>query len=222
MATVSVPAEERVDVPAEQRFLLRGVDWQTYQALSRALTGRHLRLTYDHGNLELMTISRLHGTCSRLLGRLIFVLAEEFGLPISSCGDMTCDRQDLDRGVEPDESFYLANEPLMRAKQEIDLTTDPPPDLIVEIDISRSSRNRLAIYAAMRVPEVWQFDGETLRVHRRGPDGQYQISGASSHFPRVPIQGLADFLRRRTQMDEVSLVQSFRVWVREQLHPHGT
>src|SRR5947209_2577101 len=85
MATVSAPSRE-----PEQRFLLRGVDWKTYRAVSEALTGRHLRLTYDRGNLELMTISSTHGNCSRLIGRLIFVLAEEFGLPIHSFGDMTC------------------------------------------------------------------------------------------------------------------------------------
>ena len=201
--------------------MLGAVDWETYQAISRALTGRHLRLTYDRGNLELMTISGNHGTCSRLLGRLIFVLAEEFSLPIRSCGDMTCDREDLERGVEPDESFYLANEPLVRDKEDVDLTTDPPPDLVVEIDISRSSRRRLAIYAAMRVPEVWQYDGETLRVYLLGPDGQYQVCEGSRHFPGLPIAQLADFMRRRTEMDEVSLVRLFRQWVREQQNQTG-
>jgi Uma2 family endonuclease len=218
MDTVCVPADQP---PPEQRLLLRGVDWETYQAISRALTGRHLRLTYDRENLELMTISGIRGRCSRLLGRLIFVLAEEFDLPIRSCGDMTCDREDLERGVEPDESFYLANEPLLRDKAEVDLTTDPPPDLMVEIDISRSSRRRLGIYAAMKVPEVWQFDGETVRVHQLGPDGQYQVSEYSRHFPALLIAGLADFIRRRTEMDEVSLVRLFRQWVREQRKPTG-
>jgi Uma2 family endonuclease len=217
MATVSPPIEEAAQAPSEQRFLLRAVDWKTYRAISRALEGRHLRLTYDRGNLEFMTISSTHGNYSRLLGRLIFVLAEEYGLPISSFGDMTCDREDLDRGAEPDECFYLENEPRIRGREEIDLTTDPPPELIVEIDISRSSRNRLSIYAAMGVPEVWQFNGETLRVHQRGADGQYAVSDHSRHFPSLPVGELSAFLHRRTQMDEVSLVRSFRAWVRDHL-----
>jgi Uma2 family endonuclease len=217
MATVCASSEERATTPSEQRFLLRAVDWRTYRAVSEALKGRHLRFTYDRGNLEFMTISRTHGNYSRLLGRLIFVLAEEFGLPIRSLGDMTCDREDLDRGVEPDECFYLVNEPRIREKEEIDLTTDPPPDLVVEIDISRSSRNRLGIYAAMGVPEVWQFDGEVLRVQQREAGEHYTVSNRSRYFPSLPVAELAGFLHRRTQMDEVSLVRAFRTWVRGQL-----
>lgn len=220
MATATLPDEEVVDIPAEQRFLLRDIDWGTYRAISNALHGRHFRLTYDRGNLELMTISRTHGGCSRLLVLLVFVLAEEFELTISNCGDMTCDREDLDRGVEPDESFYLANEPLVRGKAEIDLTVDPPPDLVGEIDISRSSRNRLSIYAAMQVPEVWRYDGNALQVLHL-MNGQYQPSDRSRSFPGLPILELATFLNRRAEMDEIALVRSFREWVRGQIGQKG-
>jgi Uma2 family endonuclease len=168
MVTATTPLDELASSPGEQRFLLRNIDWHTYRTISEALRGRHLRFTYDRGNLEFRTVSGSRGNYARLLGRLVFVLVEEFGLPISSCGDMTCDREDLERGVEPDDSFYLTNEPLVRGKEEIDLTSDPPPDLSVEIDISRSSRNRLGIYEAIRVPEVWQFDGENLRIWQLG------------------------------------------------------
>ena len=125
--------------------------------------------------------------------------------------------EELDRGVEPDESFYLTNEPLVRDKEEIDLRSDPPPDLMLEIDITRSSRDRMGIYAAMRVPEVWQYDGESLCVWRLGADRRYTVSDTSQYFPPLPIQELAVFLQRRTQMDEVSLVRSFRAWVRDQI-----
>jgi Uma2 family endonuclease len=216
MASVSAPSQEQPVAP-EQRFLLRAIDWQTYRTISEALKGRHLRLTYDQGNLELMTISGTHGNCSRLLGRFVFVLAEEFGLTVRSFGDMTCESEELDRGVEPDESFYLTNEAAVRDKEEIDLATDPPPDLMLEIDIRRSSRTRMAIYAAMRVPGVWQFDGETVHVWRLDADGKYVSSATSQYFPGLLIAELAAFLQRRTQMDEVSLVRSFRTWVREQL-----
>src|SRR5262249_38374776 len=146
-------------VPEEQRFRLGAVDWTTYRKISDALTGRHVRVTYDRGNLELMTISSKHGSCSRLSARLVQVLTEECGLPIYSCGDMTCDREDLDRGLEPDEGFYIENASRVRNKEQIDLTVDPPPDLAVEVDISRSSKSRLPVYAALRLPEVWRYDG---------------------------------------------------------------
>src|SRR5438105_741851 len=124
MSTVPSPPREQGLPPEPQRFLLRAVDWGTYRSISDALKGRHLHLTYDRGNLELRTISGTHGNCSRLLGRFVFVLAEEFKLPVRSFGDMTCESEELDRGVEPDESFYITNEPRVREKEEIDLAID--------------------------------------------------------------------------------------------------
>jgi Uma2 family endonuclease len=217
MATIAEPLEKRCREPAEQRFLLGGIEWSAYRAISDALTGRHLRLAYDRGNLELMTTSWAHGNLGRLTGRFIFVLAEEFNLSIRSFGDVTCDREDLERGVEPDESFYLTNEPLIREKVEIDLQTDPPPDLIVEVEISRSSKMRQGIYAAIKVPEIWLVNGESVRFLQLGPDGQYTLSDRSLYFPTLPLQELANFLKQRTQMDEVSLVRAFRAWVREEI-----
>ncbi len=197
--------------------MLRAVDWETYRAISTALKGRHLRLTYDRGTLEFMTISPRHGNFSWLLGRLIVTLTEELGLPIRGFSDMTCDREDLERGAEPDECFYLENEPKIRDKDEIDLQSDPPPDLVVEIDISRSSLRRLGIYEALRVPEVWRYDGEILQVRRLNAQGEYQVVEQSGHFPRIPIGELAGFLARRNQTDENSLVREFRAWVRQQM-----
>lgn len=216
MVSVAAPPEDRAS-SSEQRFLLRAVDWQTYRAVSEALGERHVRLTFDRGNLEFMTISYIHARLSRLLGRFIGVLTEELGLSLASAGDMTCDREDLERGLEPDECFYIENEPAIRDKDEIDLRTDPPPDLAIEIDISRSSRNRLTIYEALNIPEVWCFDGEMLRVYRRASDGTYSWTDRSGHFPFLPLHEVARFLKQRTDQDENSLVQAFRAWVRGQI-----
>lgn len=213
MATTSEPAT----LPPEQRFLLRGVDWQTYRKISEALTGRHVRLTYDRGNLELMTISSTHGNLSRLLVRFVGVLTEELELPLKSVGDMTCDREDLERGIEPDEGFYIESEALVREKQQIDLAVDPPPDLAVEIDLSRSPKSRMGIYSAIRVPEVWRYDGEMLQIHHLQADGTYQVVDCSPHFPFVRGADLVRFLNLRTQMDENALIRRFRDWVREQI-----
>jgi Uma2 family endonuclease len=201
----------------EQCFLLRGVDWSDYRKISEAFNGRHLRLTYDRGNLEFMTISSIHGRFSRLLVRLVGALTEELGLSLCSCGDMTCDREDLQRGLEPDECFYIANEPLVREKEKIDLATDPPPDLAVEVEITRSSRNRLGIYAALGVPEVWRFDGETLTIHQRMPNGQYAVTERSPQFHFLSATELGKFLHLHTRLDENALVRSFREWVQEQI-----
>jgi Uma2 family endonuclease len=211
------PPPVATEVADEQRLLLRGIDWQSYRAAREAFKELHLRMIYDRGNLELMTISRSHSRFSRLLGRLIAVLTEEFGLPILSCGDMTCDREDLDRAFEADESFYIQNAHRVRPLGEIDLTVEPPPDLIVEIEISRTARNRMDIYAALRVPEVWRFDGTNLTVYLLQSNGAYAVASRSAAFPSIPVRDIARFLLDQTHPDENSLVHAFRLWVREQI-----
>jgi Uma2 family endonuclease len=206
-----------VQSPAEQRFVLRNVDWQRYVAISDAIGEVHVRVTYDRGNLELMTVSHGHERWGKLLDRFFAVLVEELSMPCQSGGSTTFRREDLERGIEPDDCYYLDNEPLVRDKDEIDLTIDPPPDLAFEIDISRSSLNRMGIYAAIRVPEVWRFDSEVLRVYHLTDEGRYVEVDRSRYFPFLSLRDLEAFLHRRGEMDETSLIKTFRLWVRDQM-----
>jgi Uma2 family endonuclease len=213
-------ATSTTDIPEAitgQRLVLRGVAWEEYRSIAGALSGRHVRLTFDRGTLEFMTISPLHGHLSRLLARMIFVLTEELGLPVKSFGDMTCDREDLERGLEPDECFYITHEPEVRHKEHLDLSSDPPPDLAVEIDVTHSPRNRLGIYAALGVKEVWRFHNEVLTAQCLDEAGEYQSVETSHHFPGLKIADVLAFLNRRNETDENSLLREFREWVREHL-----
>jgi len=214
MSTATPTTTAGFDHPEEQRFVLRAVDWPAYQQISAALTGRHVRLTYDGHNLEFMTISPLHANCSRLIGRFVVVLTEETNLPLRSFGDMTCDREDVRKGLEADECFYIANEPLIREKEQLDLSVDPPPDLAVEVEITQSANDRMDIYALLGVPEVWRFDGQHLTVSQRQEEGTYALASHSKYFGPIPIAELAAFVQRRTEVDENSLIREFREWVR--------
>jgi Uma2 family endonuclease len=139
------------------------VSWRTYTRILRALADRRgVRLTYDRGSLELMTRAHEHENQDRLLGRLVVALTEERGLPIKRGGATTFRRRQLKRGLEPDGCYRIANEALVRGKTKIDLRRDPPPGLGLEIDISRSSLNRLAIYEALQFPEVWRLKNQNL------------------------------------------------------------
>lgn len=204
------------DPIAAQRFLLRGVAWEEYHTIAEALSGRHVRLTFDRGTLEFRTISPLHGHLSRLIARMIFVLTEELGLPVKSFGDMTVGREDLERALEPDECFYITHEADVRSKEHLDLATDPPPDLAVEIEVTHAPRNRLAIYAALGVPEVWRFHHDVLTAHCLDENGEYQSSVTSQVFPNLQIADLVTFLNRRAETDENTLIREFRDWVRKQ------
>ncbi len=217
IATATPFIQEREIAATGQRFVLRPTNWANYRAFADLLEEVHVRLTYDRGRLEFMTLSNLHERLNRLVARLLEVLTEELNMPLMSAGSTTLNREDLDRGVEPDQSYYLENEPRMRGRDEIDLTRDPPPDLAIEIEVTRSALNRMSIYAALAIPEVWRFDGETLHVHVRTPEGTYVETERSPHFPFLPLAEIVAFIARRHEISETELVRSFRAWVREQI-----
>ena len=205
-----------VQIPPEQRLLLPSVAWRTYGRLLRVFEDRPgVRLTYDRGALEIMTLSHGHEKLGRLLGRFVIVLTEELNLPLQSGGSTTLRRRKRRRGLEPDECYWIASEPLVRHKDEIDLRHDPPPDLAMEIDVTRSSLDRLTIYAALRVPEVWRYDGQVLTFHVLGADGLYTEASHSLAFPKLTPADLVGFLNLRGSMDENAIVRQFRQWVRQ-------
>lgn len=206
-----------VQMPSEQRLLLAGVDWRTYGRMLRVFDKRHLRLTYDRGALEIMTLSPEHECYKKLLGRMVETLTEELSLPVASFGSMTCRRRRKQRGLEPDDCYWIASEPQIHGRVHIDLRTDPPPDLALEIDITHSSLDRMAIYAALRVPEVWRFDGQNVSFHVLGPDGRYVAVDRSLAFPNLTAADVTQFLFLRQQMDDNAVIRQFRAWVRRHL-----
>ncbi len=199
-----------------QRLVLESVSWQSYIALGAALSDRpNLRMTFDRGRLELMTLSSLHEHLKCLLTRLVDVQTEEMDLEVGGFGSMTQQRQDLERGLESDQCYYVQHLPRVLGLERIDLTRDPPPDLAIEIDVSRNSLNRLAIYAALRVPEMWRYDGETFRVHRLNAQGEYEIQDRSEVFPSVTVAELAPFVTIGLTQGDLAMVRAFRVWIQE-------
>jgi len=205
-----------VALPERQYLLLHDVSWEDFRVFERMVEDQpgH-RLTYDGERLEFMTLSYLHENVKTLFDRLMFVLVEEFDCPLASGGSTTFRREDLHRGLEPDQCYYLENEPLVRGKDELDLTVDPPPDVVIEIEVTRSALDRLGIFAALGVPEVWCTDGAQLRFLHLTENGDYQEQPESRHFPGIRSEEIAVFLQRRKAVNERELIQSFREWVRD-------
>ena len=125
--------------PAEQRFLLYGIPWQTYLALRDVPENYHVRMTYDGGVLEMMSPSKRHEKYAEMIGLLIHIWAMELHVGMESCRTMTFKREDLEKGLEPDNCYYVQNEPLVWQKDELDLAVDPPPDLAVEVELRRNA-----------------------------------------------------------------------------------
>src|SRR5580658_868882 len=124
--------------PSQGRVVLSGVTWSTYEALLADTETSGTKFTYDRGYLEIVSPSREHEHVKRLIGRMIDAVTEELEIPISSGGSTTLKLELKQRGAEPDECYYVANEPRMRGHENYDPATDPPPDLVIEVDISRN------------------------------------------------------------------------------------
>jgi Uma2 family endonuclease len=170
-----------------------------------------------------MVISYLHEGGAGFLARCVYVLTEETNTPVATAGSTTLERADLDRSIEPDKSFYLKSEPLIRGKKQIELPNDPPPDLAVEFEVSRRAIKQLPIYEVLGVPEVWRTDGESVTFHILQADGKYAVAEHSSNFPFLRSADLLPFLRKRGEVEENALLREFRGWVRKQLEaqkPH--
>lgn len=197
-----------------RKLVLYGIPWSMYEQLLRVFEEkRRLRITYDRGALEIMTLSLKHERSKHLLGQLIVILAVEVVVAIAGFGSMTFKRRRKQRGLEPDECYWIRNEALMRDKDAYDVDSDPPPDLVLEIDIFASSLKRMAIYAALKVLEVWRWDGEKLQVHVLRPDGKYEIVERGCAFPFLKPADLVPFLALAAKVGETETLRVFRDWV---------
>jgi Uma2 family endonuclease len=203
-------------VPPHEIIHLSGISWTTYETLLEELGDRRLRLTYNRGNLEIMSPSPEHELNKKLIGRFVETLAEEAEIRIYPLGSTTLKRSKLS-GAEPDECFYIRQIGAVRGKRRLDLTEDPAPDLVLEIDITSSSQNRLQVYADLGVAEVWIYNGESLVVQQLQNDS-YIISQTSQFFANLPISDMARWLKQADTMDYLELVKAFRHWVRNQMN----
>ncbi|HEY7153960.1 MAG TPA: Uma2 family endonuclease [Gemmataceae bacterium] len=216
MSTVSVrPA-------AGQRLLLDNVSWRDYSRLLRIFAEHpSIRLAYDRGRLEIMSPLPEHEVDVTFLNRLVIALTEELGWDLVEGGSMTMRRRHKRKGIEPDRCFWIAQEPAMRGKRTFDPRVDPPPDLAIEVDVTSSSLNRMGIYAALGVPEVWRFEAPTLTFHALGANHKYSSIMHSLSFPFVTPADLIRFLPLRAAQGNNNVVRQFRVWVRQQMAAGG-
>ena len=201
--------------PAEQRVVLNNIGWNTYEHLLADHGDNSApRLTYDRGELEIMSPSPEHEKFNRRIAQLVLAVAEELDIEAEDLGSTTFRREDLERGFEPDSCFYIQNEEQVRGKDRIDLAVDPPPDLVIEIDITSPSFSKLPIYAQIGVPEVWRYDGERMTILvLEGSD--YAERTESIVLPPVTSNVLNDFVEKSKSMKRTAWLELVREWSRE-------
>ncbi|BAY24228.1 hypothetical protein NIES2100_40220 [Calothrix sp. NIES-2100] len=203
--------------PAETRVLLENISWQTFKTMLAEMgTERKNRIAYDNGIIEIMTPLMPHENSNRLIEVFVGVLCEELGFEIKRSGSLTLIRDDLERGGEPDSSYYIQNEFLLRNKENIDLASDPPPDLVLEVEYSKPKIDKLQLYAAMGIPEFWRYNGTVLRIYRL-ENRQYIEVEVSPTFIPITVREIPRFIQESKQNGEIATTRAFRTWVRGQI-----
>jgi len=203
-----------IAAPPEHRVLLHNITWETYERLL-AENGESCgtRFTYDEGELEIMVVSASHEKPNRTLAHIAEITAEVTGRDLTAVGSATFKRKDLGKGFEPDSCFYFRHARAVRDKDEIDLETDPAPELIIEVDISRSSLNRFPIFGAIGVAEIWRYDGDRVRFYALHENAYQHIEESTVLSPMTATQATA-FLERGRREDWTDWLQAVREWIR--------
>jgi Uma2 family endonuclease len=185
----------KVDQPGSNRHVtVDGVSWGMYVQLCDEIVRGGTRITYDRGRLEIVTPSQLHEQTKKIVARIVEAYGVLAGVPVDGLGSMTMRREVLDRGLEPDECYYIQNAAILADGHEIDLAIDPPPDLAIEIDIPPPDIAKQPIYAALGVPEVWRYDGRRVAYLARQADGRYVEVERSLALPGLDNGWVNDLL----------------------------
>lgn len=192
----------------------KDVSWDFYRAMLREFDERPSRINYDRGTLEIMTLSLEHESYKTVIGLMMGLLALHMKMRVKHGGSTTLKRLTKKKGLEADQCYWVANEPVVRTKKRIDLRTDPPPDLVIEIDVMHSVVNREKIYAALGVPEMWVLNRDGKLAAFLLEQGAWQPIESSRSFPFLRVADLNPFVARIGVDDDTSVLADFAEWLR--------
>lgn len=210
MVAVMNPPE--IETQAAQTVILRNVSWALYQQLlAESEDVPNPRFAYDRGVLEIKVASFEHEQINRVIADIFSAIADELEIDFIPAGSTTFDREDLEQGFEPDSCFYIQNADRVRGQTKIDLHTDPPPDLVIEIDITHPSLNKFPVFAGLGIAEVWRFSKGALTIFKLEV-GEYREQVASALLPGVPGARLTELIADGQEMRRTEWSRKVREW----------
>jgi len=189
-------------------LVLYDVPWDAYTRIIDALGEKRLPHVYQQGTLEMMSPSEDHERIKRFLGRLIESASLELGIKIRSVGSATRQHEELEHGIEPDESYYIGRNAIP-AKRSRAKRRPAVPDLVVEVEWSRAVLSKLESYRILGVAEVWRYWRAKVEIFALAPNLQYQSCDRSRLFEQVAAKDLTRLLGRLKKTDENTLVREF-------------
>ena len=217
LAIETSPAQEWATAAAHlggASLVVNPATWDDYEELLTELGPSYdVRVFYDRRKIEIMPPVYKHELSVSGIHSLVTLLSDELDIDIQPSGSTTLRRRLKEAGAEPDDGFHIQHARQVIGKKELDLSCDPPPDIIVEVDRTSSSLDRFAIYARLGVPEIWRLHGETVRFHLL--EGEtYRETTTSRAFPFLTAPVISRFLAQGLAEGERLAAKAFRVWVR--------
>jgi Uma2 family endonuclease len=206
----------RFALEEEVSVTLSNVAWETYNQFVQETTDKlnNPLFYYEEGQLLIMPKSPEHEFICDYVVLFINLVAIEWSINCGSLGSSTYQREDIERGFEPDSCFYFENEPKIRGIERFDMTIHPAPDLIIEVDITSLSTKRESIFAAFGVPEVWRFDESRIQFLRLD-NGRYEVIETSLAMPLLTSEILTGFLKECKTLSRLEWSQKVIAWARE-------
>jgi Uma2 family endonuclease len=200
-------------LPPGGTLTLYDVSWAEYEQLLEELNDSNaVRISYDHGRLDVMSPSQYHEMYKDLLLRVALAVADHLGCDFESRGSTTFKAGQFEQGVEPDTFFYIQNAARIIGRRRLDLFRDPPPDVIVEIDVSHGSRSRFDFYARIGVPEIWLYDERRAQIYHL-QENEYIEATNSRAFPPLTAEVLTQCLEQSKTAGQSAALRSFRAWL---------
>ncbi len=200
-------------------IVLHGIGWDGYMKLLEVVGDRHVRINYDRGDAEIRSPLGIHEVRKLRLAKVIDFVCEECEIDCMPLGSTTYHRHEMDRGLEPDDCFYLASIAMLPRRIDRYTKIEIPPDLAIEVDVTSSSLDRIDIYGQLGVPEIWRSDDEDLIILLRNPDGSYSESLKSLSFPFLDRNEVAARALGHWADVDVTWSRRLRHWVREVVVP---
>ncbi|MDQ2653827.1 MAG: Uma2 family endonuclease [Chloroflexota bacterium] len=206
------PVEEHALSIREQRVLLNNISWELFRRIVAEDEARRVpRLAYNDGALELMTPSRRHESITRTLQALVDRLADAWDLELVDTGSATLQDTLLQKGVEPDSAHFIQHATEAFRDKSSPFPGRFPPDLIVEVEISHALVERLPIFAAMEVPEIWHATTEGIAILTL-QTGRYERASVSLAFPLLTEAKLAEFLALERVLTRREWSKAVKAW----------
>lgn len=179
----AVITPEKIQLPPGAVVQLPG-SWQDYQKLTQQLGDRSIpRIKYRPGEILLMSPLPVHGRQAHIIAMVATVILDNSGQEYEAFTPITMELPEIS-GIEPDYCFYIDNWEAVAGKDRIAWGVDPSPDLAIEIDVT--SYTDVNDYLPYRVPEVWLYKRNQLRIYNLESD-RYNIVTKSCYFPDINI-----------------------------------